>query len=186
MGLALGFAALAPLLIGSVMLSRFDLWPAALTVGVARRAASPDETASAPACSGSRSRRRSTRSCSLPLLAVWVWRRSGRREALVVLGVFAAVVAACFLPFFVLSPHGVWHSITRQTSRPLQIESLGSAVLLVLHQVAGVGRDDEVEPRLAEPGRERAGRAGRGPDASPRLRRVVAVWVWFARGPVDA
>ena len=33
------------------------------------------------------------------------------------------------------SPHGVWSSIHRQASRPLQIESLGSAVMLAAHQL---------------------------------------------------
>ena len=33
LALGLGFAAVAPFLLGSVVLTRFDLWPAALTVG---------------------------------------------------------------------------------------------------------------------------------------------------------
>ena len=75
----------------------------------------------------------------LPLAVALVWRRRGRREALVCLGVFAAVALAIFLPFFVLSPRGVWHSVFEQGSRPLQIESLGAAVLLALHHLFGLG-----------------------------------------------
>jgi uncharacterized membrane protein len=121
---------------------------------------------------------------ALPLLAVWIWRRSGRRAALIALGIFAAVVAACFLPFFALSPHGMWDSITRQTNRPLQIESLGSSVLLVLHQIAGVGVTME-----SSHGSQNL--AGSGPDALAAVQTVAqilavaAVWVWFARGPME-
>jgi hypothetical protein len=120
----------------------------------------------------------------IPILAVWVWRRRGRREALVCLAVLTGTLIAVFLPFLVLSPHGVWHSLTTQTSRPLQIETLGSGVLLVLHQVAGVGV-------TMQSGHGSQNLAGGGPDALALLQTIaqaaaiIAVWVWFARGPAD-
>jgi hypothetical protein len=39
------------------------------------------------------------------------------------------------VPFLALSPDGLWSSIRSQSSRPLQIESLGSAVLLAAHHL---------------------------------------------------
>ena len=158
---ALAFAALAPLLIGSVVLSRFDLWPALLVVA-ALAALVSDRNRLGAAALGLAIAAKIYPAVLVPVLAVWVWRRAGRREALVCLGVLGGVLLAVFLPFVVLSPHGVWHSLTTQTSRPLQIETLGSGVLLVLHAVAGARGDDAVEPRLAEPRGRRAGRA-RGP-----------------------
>jgi hypothetical protein len=183
LGLALGFAALAPLLIGSVVLSRFDLWPAALTVGVlAALLAGRDRLAAGVL--GLAVAVKLYPVVLLPLLGFWVWRRSGRRAALISLGIFAAVVVACFLPFFVLSPHGVWESVTRQTDRPLQIESLGASVLLVLHQIAGVAI-------TMESGHGSQNLAGRGPDALAavqsvlQLGAVAIICVWFARGPME-
>jgi uncharacterized membrane protein len=67
-----------------------------------------------------------------------VWRRYGRREALVCLGVLTAVVALVFLPFLLVAPDGVARSIGHQLSRPLQIESLGSALYLAAHHVTGL------------------------------------------------
>ena len=49
------------------------------------------------------------------------------------------VAAAVFAPFVILAPDGVWHSLSVQLSRPLQVESLGSALLLVGHHVFGLG-----------------------------------------------
>ena len=43
------------------------------------------------------------------------------------------------LPFFVLSPHGVWTSFSRQLSRPLQIESVGAALIVASHHALGTG-----------------------------------------------
>ena len=120
----------------------------------------------------------------VPLAVVWVWRRAGRREALICLGVLAAVAIAVFLPFVALAPHGVWDALTRQTSRPLQIETLGAGFLLVAHHVAGVG----VTMRSSH-GSQNLG--GAGPDALATLQTVlqivaiVGVWVWFARGPAE-
>ena len=39
------------------------------------------------------------------------------------------VAAAAFVPFALVSPGGVWHSLSSQASRPLQVESLGAALL---------------------------------------------------------
>jgi len=126
---AIGFVALAPLALGSVILSRYDLWPAALTI------------AALAALLGRRERlgfgilglavaAKIYPLVLLPLALVWVARRRGTREVWIGLGCCAAVVAACFLPFLILSPGGVAHSIGQQLGRPLQIESLGASILL--------------------------------------------------------
>jgi hypothetical protein len=183
LGLSLGFMAVAPLLLGSVVLSRFDLWPAALTVG-ALAALLAQRYRLGGATLGLAVAAKLYPVVLVPLAAVWVWRRAGRREALVSLGVLAAVVAAIFLPFLALSPHGLWDSLTRQTSRPLQIESLGAGVLLWLHQVAGVGVTME-----SSHGSQNL--AGGGADALATIQTVlqftviVGIWIWFARGPAE-
>ena len=41
----------------------------------------------------------------------------------------AAVLLAVTLPFAIVSPGGLWDSISGQASRPLQVESLGAAIL---------------------------------------------------------
>ena len=74
----------------------------------------------------------------VPPACAYVWRTRGRKEALLCLG-FAALGAAVFIvPFVALAPHGVWESVRRQASRPLQIESLGSGILLAAHQLGGL------------------------------------------------
>jgi Glycosyltransferase family 87 len=183
LGLALGFTALAPLLLGSVVLSRFDLWPAALTAGALAALLAGRDRLGAGVL-GLAVAAKLYPLVLVPVVGTWIWRRSGRRRALASLGIFAVVVAACFLPFLALSPHGLWESITRQTERPLQIESLGAGVLLVLHQVADIGitmRSSHGSQNLA----------GGGPDAIATLESalqlvaVIAVWIWFARGPLE-
>src|SRR5439155_17064363 len=68
-----------------------------------------------------------------------VLRRRGRREAVAGLALCAAAAAACFVPFLVLAPGGVWDAVVRQTTRPLQIESLGAGFLPAAHQLFGLG-----------------------------------------------
>ena len=180
-GAALGFAALAPLLLGSVVLSRFDLWPAALTVGaLAAFVAGRDRLGSGVL--GLAVAAKIFPAVLVPVAAAWVWRRSGRRAALACLAVFVTVVLACFLPFVVLAPDGVWHSLTTQAGRPLQIETLGAGVLLVAHAVGGLG----VTMRS---GHGSQNLAGNWPDALATVQTVlqvaalIATWIWFARGP---
>jgi len=177
----LGFAALAPLLLGSVELSRFDLWPAALTTGSLAAFVAGRQRLGAGVL-GLAVAAKLFPAVLAPVAAVWIWRRSGRHELAVCAAVFAAAVAVCFVPFLVLSPHGVWHAVTTQTSRPLQIESLGAGVLLVAHAVGGLGI-------TMQSGHGSQNLAGSGPDALAAVQTVlqaaalIVTWVWFARGP---
>ena len=106
-------------------------------------------------------------------------RRSSAQRAI------AAVVAVASCRSSSLAPGGVWDSLWGQASRPLQIESLGSALLLVAHSVFGTGDHDGVGPRLAEPRRVGARRARGRCRRSLQAAALVAVWSLFARGPAD-
>ena len=134
--LAAGVAvpAAAPLLLGPLVLTRFDLYPAALVVAaIAAFVAGRDRLGGGVL--GAAIAVKLFPAVLVPVAVAWVWRRRGRREALVVLGICAGVTAAIFLPFLVIAPDGVAWSLWRQLGRPLQIESFGAAILLALHQL---------------------------------------------------
>jgi hypothetical protein len=177
---ALGFAALAPLALGSVYLSRFDLWPAALmAAGIAALVAGRLRTGHAVLGLGAAAK--FYPALLIPLGLVFAWKRAGRREALVCLALAVGVPLAIFLPFVVLAPGGVWHSLSVQLTRPLQVESLGASVLLTAHQAFGTGVRGETSHGSQN-------LAGDGADAvamtSTVLQAAVLVWivVAFARG----
>jgi uncharacterized membrane protein len=118
----------------------------------------------------------------VPPALVYVWRRHGRREAVICGAVFAAVVAVCFLPFVILSPGGVWDSLHRQADRPLQIESLGSSFLLVAHQLGAW----TVHLNLSHGSQNQGGSFAGVLAAVQSLVQaavVIALWVAYARGP---
>jgi glycosyl transferase family 87 len=134
---ALGFFALSPLVLGSVILYRYDLWPAALTVaGLAAVLMRRERLGFAAIGLGVAAK--AFPAVAIPPALAYVWRTRGRREALVCLGAAVAVALAVIVPFLALAPHGVWESIVRQSTRPLQIESLGSALLLAAHHTWGL------------------------------------------------
>jgi hypothetical protein len=120
----------------------------------------------------------------VPPALAYVWRRSGRREALVCLGSATAVAAAVVLPLLALAPHGVWESVVRQTTRPLQVESLGAAVLLAVHQAWGLG-----VTLVTSHGSQNL--AGSVPDAVGAIESVLlaasllAVWAAAVLGPAE-
>src|SRR5438034_325406 len=130
-------AGLAPLALGPVVLSRFDLWPAALTVA-ALAALIADRRRLAFALLGAAVAAKLYPLVLAPLALTYVWRRHGRRAAAEGAAVCGGVIAACFVPFLVLAPHGVVESFSGQASRPLQIESLGASLLLAAHQAWGL------------------------------------------------
>ncbi len=134
---ALGVPASAPLLLGPLVLTRFDLYPAAVTaLAVAAILAGRDRFGAGAL--GAAVAIKLYPAVLVPLAVAFAWRRHGRRRALVDLGVCSLITAVVFLPFFAMSPGGVAWSIRRQLDRPLQIESIGAAMLLALHHAAGM------------------------------------------------
>jgi Glycosyltransferase family 87 len=177
---ALAFAALAPLALGSVILTRFDLWPTALLVlGLAAVLAEWRRTGLGVL--GLAASAKIFPAVAVPLALTYVWRRRGRREALVCAGVFAAVIALCFLPFVRLSPGGVWDSLHRQADRPLQIESLGSSFLLVAHQLGAWTVHLNLSHGSQNQGGSLAGALAAIQSVVQALV-VIGLWVGFARG----
>jgi uncharacterized membrane protein len=121
---ASAYLAIAPLLVGATVLSRFDLWPAALTVA-ALAALLAGRHRLGWGVLGVAVAAKLYPLVIVPPALAWARRRGRLRAALAGVATFAAMV----VPFVVLSPDGVWRSLERQVSRPLQIESLGAAFL---------------------------------------------------------
>ncbi len=164
------FVAVSPVLVGSLILSRFDLWPALLaTAAVAALVAERHRLGWA--LLGAAVAAKLWPVVLVPLALVWSIRRGRGWSALA----GAAVAAAVFLPFVVLAPHGVWASVRGQASRPLQIESLGAAFLTSFgdpHVITSHGSQNV---------------AGHGGVAALfgllQLAVLLVLWIAFARGP---
>jgi Glycosyltransferase family 87 len=177
----LAFVALSPLAIGSVILTRFDLWPAMLA-SFALAALLSERLRLGHVLLGASIAAKLYPGVFLPLTVAYAWRRHGRREALACAALTVGVVVAVYLPFLLVAPGGVLSSLGRQLSRPLQIESLGSAVLLAAHQALGLG----IEMHSSHGSQNLAGAL---PDALAVLLSLsqvaVLVWLWtrFAREP---
>ena len=168
--------ALSPLLLGAIVLSRYDLWPAALVAGAIA------------ALLGDRHRlgwlalalaftAKLYPAVLLPVVVVWTARRRGRRELGQCLALCAIVVAAVFVPFAVLAPRGLWESFWGQISRPLQVESLAASFLTTFGNPA-----DTISHRSV-------GIVGHGTVGTLttllEFLALVALWVSFARGPAE-
>jgi glycosyl transferase family 87 len=177
---AVVFAGLAPLALGSLVLSRFDLWPAALTAAALAALVAGRERLGFGAL-GLAVAAKLFPFVLLPLAVIYTAQRRGARDATIGLAVFVAVLAAVFLPFAILAPDGLWVSFDRQLGRPLQIESLGSSILLALQQF-GVYSATVVSSFGSQ------NLDGALPDALATLQTVVtalavvAVWLVFAAG----
>jgi len=174
---ALALTATFPLLLGSVVLTRFDLYPAALVVG-ALAALVWGRDRLGFGVLGAAVVVKLYPAVLVPLAVAYVWRRRGRREAMTCLGLAAAVAALVFLPFLAVAPGGVAHSIGHQLSRPLQIESLGAALYLAAHHLVGL----DVEMRSGH-GSQNLHAFGTGAAAllSSLAALAVLVWIWLRR-----
>ena len=178
---ALGLTALSPLLLGSVVLSRFDYWPAAL-VALAVAALLWERTALSTLALGAAIAAKLWPAVLAPLAFLWVWRTRGPRAAAGWAAGVLAVEIASFIPFAVLSPAGLRASFHAQLARPLQLESLGSALLIAVHHLAGTHLTIVTTFGSQNP-------SGTGVHALGVITTVVAAvgiaWTWmlFARGP---
>lgn len=130
--LAFALVALSPLLLGDLVFTRFDPWPAALTAAVLA-ALLHDRTRLAGVVLGIAIATKLYPALLLPLAVAWVWRRRGAREGIVILAATAATTAAVFAPFLILSPGGAWWPVREQLTRGLQGESVGASILSALH-----------------------------------------------------
>ncbi len=178
------FAALAPLALGTVILSRFDLWPAALAAGgIAALVYARFRIGHVLLGLGAAAK--FYPAVLVPLAVAYTWRARGRREALVCLAFAAGVFAVMFLPFVALAPGGVWHSFSVQLGRPLQVESLGAAFLLVGHNVFGFALAGETSHGSQNVAGGAAAALG---VVSTLVQAAVLLWIWwsFARGPATA
>jgi hypothetical protein len=176
----LGLAALAPLALGPVVLSRFDLWPAALTAA-ALAAIVSGRLRLGHLALGAAVAAKLYPAVLVPIAIVYVWRRAGRREALLCGLAAAGVVALVFAPFVALAPGGLAHSLWEQASRPLQVESLGAGCLLVAHHLVGIG----VTTESSHGSQNLAGTAADVLAVGSSILQVAAlaaVWAVFARG----
>ncbi|HEY8722937.1 MAG TPA: glycosyltransferase 87 family protein, partial [Gaiellaceae bacterium] len=164
------YVALAPVLAGSLILSRFDLWPALLTVA-ALAALLREHHRLGWGLLGAAVAAKLWPLVLVPLVLAWSYRAGRIRAALVGL----AVAAAVFVPFAIIAPHGLWDSLRGQASRPLQIESLGASLFTAF------GHPNVISSHGSQ------NVAGHGAVAALfallQVAALVALWIAFARGP---
>ena len=164
------YVALAPVLSGSLILSRFDLWPALLTTA-ALVALLRGRHGLGWALLGAAIAAELWPLVLVPTAIVWSV-RNGRARAI---GYGAGVLALVAVPFLVVAPHGLISSITGQASRPLQVESLGAAVLTTFGHPVIV--DSHGSQNIG-------GHGALGTlFAVIQAATLVALWIAFARGP---
>ena len=179
----LAFAALAWLALGSVVLTRYDLYAAAVTVAAVAALVS-GRLRLGSGVLGLATAVKVYPVVILPLALIVAWRRGGARYLAACAGWFVAAVAAVVGPFLVLGPGGVLDAVGRQLSRPLQIESLGSSFLLAAHQAFGL----DITMRSGHGSQNLAGTLPdvlAGVQSAALVAVLVALWLGFARGPAE-
>ncbi len=125
--------AFAPLLLGPLVLKRFDVLPALLTL-IALQLTLNRRYAWAGTALGLGTAVKLYPVLLLPLVVIAAGRRAGARAA----GAFVGSCAAVVLPFLVVAPHGVIESVRSQLSRHLQIETPLASVALLAHSLGVV------------------------------------------------
>jgi hypothetical protein len=132
-----GLVALGPALAGGVSMTRFDLWPVALVALALWAAAAGRDVVGGALLGLATAAKLWPALVAAPLVALAV-RRGGRLLGSRVLVAFAAALAVPLAIALALSPSGLWHALTVQASRPLQIESTAAVALVSLYHL-GIG-----------------------------------------------
>jgi hypothetical protein len=171
--------AVSPLVLGSLFGTRYDLWPTLLALG-GLAALVEDRPLLSGALLGLGFAAKLWPGVLLPLAVIHLWRRGGGRPAAAAFVSFALVVEACFVPFAILAPHGLWSSISGQFGRPMQVESLGSAVLMAAEHL-GMAVHATITTHGAQaltgPGTELAGNLS----TVVEILAVAGIWLGYSR-----
>jgi Glycosyltransferase family 87 len=176
--------AVSPVVFGGVLLTRFDLVPAVL-VAAGTLAVVSGRPRWAALALGAGAAVKWYPLALLPLLAAWTWRRRGARDSVIACALALAVVALAYVPFALLAPADVTASVWRQLSRPLQIESLGAGMLVLLDKASEAGISVERSHGSHNLGGDAAVAAATAASLVSVLA-VVVVLVAFGRGrPTD-
>ena len=128
---ALALVGATPLLLGELALTRFDALPVALTAACVAGLLHGRPRLAGLAL-GLAVAAKLYPLLLLPLVAIYVHRRLGRREAILSVGIAAAAFAAVVLPFVALAPGEAWFSIRAQLTRGVQVESLPGSLATAL------------------------------------------------------
>jgi hypothetical protein len=185
--LSTGVALLAtlPYTLGpSLMFERFDLWPAMLVLAAVVGLLNGRRTfAFATLAIGSLAKLFPVVIVPIALLVPQAQRRT-RRD----LAAFTAAVAVLAGPFLIVAPRGLAHVGRLLVRRPLQVESLGSSILLAAHRLGmykpTIYNSFALSWDLSGPAAKIVAVLGTSAEAAA----LVAVWVLFgrgARGPRD-
>lgn len=186
LALALGFVAVSPLLLGSVWLNSYDVWPAVLTVA-ALLALVLGVAAVGFACLGLAFTAKVYAVVLVVPAAMYVVARSGWRRLGWCLGAFGLTTVLTVGPFLAVSADGVWSSVRSQVERGLHVESLGASLLLVADRLSLYDATVAAGSTAAE-SRDVTGSAADGLAAASSAAvvvAVVAVWLAFARTRSD-
>lgn len=122
--------ALAPLLLGSTYLNRYDPWAVLLT-SLALLAFVSERTRAGAALLALAFAAKTYPAAIVPVAAIWVYRSEGKRRLIEATAVFAGTSLLVFGPFAVRAFGGLGNSYYTQAKRSLQIESTGASALLV-------------------------------------------------------
>lgn len=122
---AAALVGVAPAALGPVFLVNYDVWPALLVLAALAVTARERAVAGA-AVLGFAAAAKLYALVLLPLLLL-------RTRAHRVVYAFGAALAAAFVPFAALAPGALGNNVLELARRPLQIESLGSSLLLATH-----------------------------------------------------
>jgi uncharacterized membrane protein len=126
-GAAVAVFALSPLLVGSVYLNAYDLWPAFL-LAAALALFVRERPMWAFAILGAATAAKIYPAAVLPIALVFVPRACRARGLVWFVGVFVLA----HMPFLILGPGGLRFSYTIQMKRGLELNSLGASVLLII------------------------------------------------------
>jgi hypothetical protein len=182
--IAASFVAVSPLLLGPTMQIRYDLWPAML-LAASMAAVLIGRNRIGFAILGLGILAKIYPAVAIPVLAIYVWRRHGRAEAVRGVLITAGVVALGVAPFLLLAADGTISAFARLVERPLEIETIGAALLVVAHNLTGLGIDTESSFGSVN-------LIGPLPAAIAIVQSTIlvagllAAWISFGRGPAEA